>query len=75
MYYDTFDICEAHWMFAMLYHDGMGSKTYAKFSQLENLRFRPSPALSEPRDLGENAREIFRQLVVKRCGIHSTAPN
>ena len=72
MYYDSFDICAAHWMFAMLYHDGMGSRTYAKFGQLENLRFRPSPCWSEPRDLEENAREIFRQLVVKRCGIHST---
>ena len=75
MYFDSYDICAAHWMFAMLYHDGQGSRTYAKFGQLENLRFRPSPLWSEPRDLEENAREIFRQLVVKRCGIHSTAPN
>ena len=72
MFYDSHDICAAHWLFACLYHDGQGSRTYAKFSQLENLRFRPAPSWSEPRDLEQNAREIFRQLVVKRCGIHST---
>jgi hypothetical protein len=72
MYWDRFDICAAHWMFAMLWHDGMGSATYGKFAQLERLRFRPSPLWSEPRDLDENAREIYRQLVVNRCGIKST---
>ena len=72
MYFDSFDICAAHWMFACLFHEGQGSRTYAKFCQLENLRFRPAPQWSEPRDLEENAREIFRQLVVKRCGLHST---
>ena len=72
MYWDRFDICAAHWMFAMLWHDGMGSATYGKFSQLERMRFRPSPMWMEPRDLDENAREIYRQLVVNLCGIKST---
>lgn len=72
MYWDRFDICAAHWMFAMLWHGGMGSATYAKFSQLERVRFRPSPLWSEPRDLDANAREIYRQLVVNLCGIKST---
>ena len=74
MWFDRFDICEAHFMFAMLWHGGQGSATYAKFAQLERIRFRPSPLLNEPKDLGDNAREIYRQLVVKRCGLHSTAP-
>jgi hypothetical protein len=75
MYFDRIDICLAHWAFAVAWHEGMGSATYAKFSQLERLRFRPGPLQSEePRHLGDNAREIYRQLVVKRCGIHSTAP-
>lgn len=72
MYWDRFDICAAHWMFAMLWHDGMHSATYGKFAQLERLRFRPSPMWKEPRDLDENAREIYRQLVVNLCGIKST---
>jgi len=74
MYFDRFDICAAHWMFAMLWHDGQGSATYAKFGQLDRLRFNPSPLWRDPADLPENAREIYRQLVVNHCGIHSTAP-
>ena len=73
MYFDRFDICAGHWMFACLYHEGQGSSSYAVLGRLERMGFRPSPLWSEPRDLPENAREIFRQLVVKRCGIHSTA--
>ena len=73
MYFDRFDICAAHFMFAMLFNGGMGCPIYWKFAQLERLRFRPSPLWSDPRDLNENAREIYRQLVVKHCGIKSTA--
>ena len=72
MYFDRFDICEAHYLFACLFHEGQGSSSYAKFSQLERMQFRCAPGISDPKDLGENAREIFRQLVVKRCGLHST---
>ena len=73
MYFDRFDICEAHFMFAMLFHGGMGCPIYWKFAQLERLQFRHSPSLCDPRDLNENAREIYRQLVVNHCGIKSTA--
>jgi len=75
MYFDRFDICLAHWAFAIAWHDGMWGKIYSKFAQLERIRFRPGLCQSEhPKDLGDNAREIYRQLVVKHCGIHSTAP-
>jgi hypothetical protein len=73
-YWDRFDICAAHWMFAMLWHGGQYSATYAKFAQLERLRFRPAVGWCNPADLEPNAREIYRQLVVGLCGIHSTAP-
>ena len=62
-------------MFAMLWHGGMGCSIYSKFAQLERMRFRPSPALADPKDLGENAREIYKQLVLNHCGIKSTASN
>ena len=74
MYFDRFDICEAHYMFAMLWHDGMWGEIYGKFGQLERIKFRPSPCLEEPKDLTMNGREIYRQLVVNLCGIKSTAP-
>ena len=73
MHYDSFDICLAHWAYAIAWHEGQGSATYAKFSQLHRLGFSPGVCQSEePRHLGDNAREIYRQLVVKRCGLHST---
>ena len=75
MYFDRFDICAAHWLFATLYHGGQGCPIYRKLGQLENLRFRPSPLWSDPRDLEQNAREIFRQLVVDHCGLHTTCPS
>jgi len=75
MYFDRFDICEAHYLFAMLWHDGQSGQIYRKFAQLERIEFRPSPCLSDPKHLTENGREIFRQLVTNHCGIHSTAPN
>ena len=77
MYFDRFDICLAHWAFACHWHEGMGSATYAKFAQLDRLRFSPGAVQSaEPRDLGDNAREIYKQLVIAHCGgIKSTASN
>ena len=63
MYFDRFDICEAHYLLAMLWHDGMGSSLYAKFAQFERIKFRPSRMLSSPRDLTENGLEIYEQLL------------
>ena len=75
MYFDRFDICLAHWAFACNWHGGQWSATYAKLGQLERMRFSPGACQStEPRYLGDNAREIYRQLVVAHCGgIKSTA--
>lgn len=72
MYFDRFDICCAHYLFACLWHSGQGSEIYAKFAQLERVRFRPSPSMEEPKDLSSNAKEIFKQLVVNYCGTHTT---
>ena len=63
MYFDRFDICEAHYVFAMLWHGGMGCKLYSKFAQFERIQFRPSPSLSGPENLTENGREIYEQLL------------
>ena len=69
MYFDRFDICLAHWAFAASWHDGMGSATYAKFAQLDRLRFSPGMwQTGQPRDLTPNAKEIYKQLVINHCG-------
>jgi len=63
MYFDRMDICEAYFVYAMLYHEGMGSKEYAIFATLERLGFKASPFLNDEDSLTENGREIFDQLV------------
>jgi len=63
-YFDSFDICEAHLLFATLWHSGQTSPIYAKFGQLHRIRYKPSPLFSEE-NLSENAREIYEDLVAK----------
>lgn len=76
MYFDSFDICVAHFLFACHYHGGQNCRIYRKFSKLERLRFTPSLCQSDrPADLAANTKEIYRQLVVKFHGLHSTAPD
>lgn len=73
MWFDRFDICLAHWAFAVNFHEGQGSATYAKFAQLDRIRFRPGICQSaQPKDLEQNAKEIYKNLVVKKFGIRST---
>lgn len=74
MEFDRFDICEAHYVFAMLFHGGQGCAIYSKFAQLDRIKFRPSPLRSKPSQLSLNAKEIYLGLVHKHCGIQSTNP-
>lgn len=75
MYFDRFDICEAHYTFAALFHGGQWCPIYAKFAQLEGMQFRPGLSCGDPAKLGDNAKEIYRQLVVAYCGQWSTISN
>ena len=61
-YFDRFDICEAHYLFAADYHGGAASKEYQVFSKLSRIRFRPSPMLSRD-TLTENGRDILARLI------------
>ena len=64
MWFDRFDICEAYYVYAMLWHGGKGSKEYALFSVFVRLGFRTSPLLCDENDLSENGRAIYDQLVL-----------
>lgn len=66
LYFDRFDVCAAYYMFASLYHGGMGSKEYAIFTRLHNVHYKPAPSLSVE-SLSENARAIFDGLI-ERAG-------
>lgn len=65
MYFDRFDICEAYYVYAMLWHGGQSSEEYKIFGRLVNIGFRPSPLLSGPEKLSENGLEIYNNLIAK----------
>lgn len=64
MYFDRFDIVEAHYLFYYLYHDGQWSEGYRRLSKIMSY-FSPRFSLSDENNLNENAREIFDALVEK----------
>lgn len=61
--FDRFDICEAYFMFAMLWHGGQSCPIYRIFGRLDRVGFRPSPLLCNEDDLSFNSRLIYDQLV------------
>lgn len=61
-YFDRFDICEAYYLYATLYHSGQFSRAYRVFGRLEKIQFRTN-GFNDEYDLSENAREIFNRLV------------
>lgn len=66
MYWNRFDICEAWYVFAMLWHGGQWSPEYLIFGRLQQIGFRPSLSLSRgPESLNDNGREIYDRLVSK----------
>lgn len=63
MYFDRFDIVEAHYLYACDYHEGQWSELYARIGRiLTKLRFRPRPSLNYE-TLSENAQVIYDNLV------------
>lgn len=64
MYFDRFDICEAYYLYAMLYHRGQWSEEYKIFGRLHNIKYKPSRILKDHTSLTENSVEIYDNLVV-----------
>ena len=59
-YFDRYDIAEAHYVFASLYHSG-GDTRRRDFHRLNRIQFRPRPNL-ERATLNLNALAIYGQL-------------
>jgi hypothetical protein len=62
--FDRFDICEAYYVFASIYHKGQWSKEYTIFSRLEKIKFKPRISLREE-TLSDNAKDIYNSLIAK----------
>lgn len=73
MYFNRFDVCEAYYVFACLYHSGQNSEQYRILNRLNRIGFRAKFTLNEaakPRlGLSENGYEIYKGLVRKNRGL------
>ena len=67
MYFDRFDILEAHFLFLSLWHEGQYSKKYERLSRMTSY-FTPRPSL-RPATLTANGRAIYSALVRRERGI------
>ena len=64
--FDSFDICEAWYQYAVDWNDGQNSKSYAIFGRLHNIRFKISPIHDGYDDLSENGKLIYENLVMRQ---------
>ena len=62
MTFDRFDVCEAYYQFAVLYHGGQFSPVYRIFGRLSRIDYSPGMG-SGVESLSKNAREIFDALI------------
>jgi len=60
--FNRFDILEAHYLFAALYHNGQGSKGYSTLSRIVVTGFVPRHNLT-PDTLTDNGQDIYANLV------------
>ena len=64
--FDRFDIAEAHYVFATLYHDG-GDTRRRDFARLSRMSFKPAPSL-DLSSLTVNGLAIYGRLVLREMG-------
>jgi hypothetical protein len=62
MWFDRFDIVEAHYWYCSHYYNGMGSGLYARLCRIGKY-FRPAPLSNGPST--ENAWRIYNALEIK----------
>lgn len=64
MYFDRFDILEAHYWYCADYHSGQWSGEYARLCRIQRMGFRPGARANGPGS--ENAKAIYDALVDSR---------
>ena len=58
MYWDRFDIVEAHYLFLIHYHEGQWSEKYSRLSKITTYFKTPCAGIT----LTENGQEIYNNL-------------
>jgi hypothetical protein len=64
MYYNRFDIVEAHYWFCADYHEGQWTNKYERLCRISKY-YTPSPLSYGRRTMNENAASIYDALVSK----------
>jgi hypothetical protein len=64
MYFDRFDIAQAHYAFACDYHGGQTCELYARLCRISRY-LKLSPLFRGFDSLSENGQEIYNNLVTK----------
>jgi hypothetical protein len=66
MRFDSWDICDAYYMYAVLYHEGQGSWAYKIFARLDGIGYTPGRGPgSLALNMSPNAKAILKALVRK----------
>jgi len=69
-------ICMAYYIYAMLWtRNGYADRYHNIYTQLERIKFRPSPLLKGPKDLDEFGLEVYRELVDYYHGVQEEYDN
>lgn len=66
MYFDRIDICEAYFVYAMLWHGGQFTKEYKIFGRLNAIPFKPRQSLKDEDGLSENGKTLYLSLVARK---------
>jgi hypothetical protein len=59
---DRFDICDAFYVFGVLWHGGQGSKAYGYLSRLANMGYKPGHTVQKGKLESPGARAVYREL-------------
>lgn len=68
MFFDRFDIVEAHYAFCCDYHGGQDSALYARLCRILNpdrIGFRPAPSFNGFESLEDNGKLIYNALQIR----------
>jgi hypothetical protein len=65
MYFDRLDIVEAHYTYAMFWHNGQTCPLYARLCRIAR-RYTPGPLFRGFESLSENAQAIYKALRRRR---------
>lgn len=68
------DVCDAYYVFSVLFHTGQGSYLYGVLSRLQRMGYRPGLSAEHCRLTSEGARIVFRALATRHgesgvCGL------